>query len=204
MVVVRGPKEAMMRVSGSAKRVGGTLCAFLGVLLLSIGGIAGLATSFNAEALLVVLAGFLALVVGVRLVVQGERAIQTPVPSYTKVMTRAQVLVSVIAVAAVFALMIRNEMRPSLPPYSVVGEQGIVRIVVVPPGVASDDAALWNIAEHLRRSAPTETIQAMFWTDRTTVPTRLPMDDRAMATQVAQININSNSNYRNLRRAPFR
>lgn len=61
-----------MGQSGSGKRVGGSLLAFLGLLLL-LGGLAGLAISFNATALVVVLLGGGSLVAGVRLVRGGER-----------------------------------------------------------------------------------------------------------------------------------
>jgi hypothetical protein len=49
----------------------------------------------------------------------------------------------------------------------VIGRQGLIgRFVIVSPDVASQDDALFEIAEYLRRDIPVQIIQAMFWTDR--------------------------------------
>lgn len=86
------------------------------------------------------------------------------------------------------------------PAYEVVGQQGVVRLVVVASSVASRDDSLYAIADTLRQGTPNQTIQVMFWTDKTTAATSLPLSDRALQTQVAQININPSTGLRQLTR----
>jgi hypothetical protein len=86
------------------------------------------------------------------------------------------------------------------PAFEVVGQQGIVRFVVVSDPVSKQDDALWKIADDLRRDTPNQAIQAMFWTDRRTAATGLPLSDEALRTQVAQINVNPVTSVRELRR----
>jgi hypothetical protein len=191
-----------LRRDGGGIRFGGQAAAVTILALAS--GIMGLTFSLTTAAVLVALAGVGCVVGGVILVRRGERVFQDAIAiSRRATMIRGQILAAVVGVAAMLALLVRSEMRsstPSLPTHLVVGEQGIVRFIVVPPTVAGDDSALWQIAERLRQDAPSQTIQAMFWVDRSVAPTRLPLDDKAMASQVAQVNINPNSGFRELRR----
>ena len=96
------------------------------------------------------------------------------------------VFLGVVVVAVFLTRNILNESERLLPPHTVVGQQGIARMIVVPPDVAGDDAALWQIANYLRLSSRGQMIQAMFWTDHATAARRLPMDDAAMASQIAR------------------
>jgi hypothetical protein len=87
-----------------------------------------------------------------------------------------------------------------VPLHEVVGQQGIVRLVLVSSRIAEQDEALWQIADYLRRDTPGQAVQVMFWTDKASAATGLPLTDRAVETQVAQVNINPASNHRELRR----
>ena len=86
------------------------------------------------------------------------------------------------------------------PPHEVVGQQGIVRFIVLSPELADQDETLWQIAEHLRRDTPNQAIDAMFWTNSGDAATGLPLTARSLETQVAQISINPVTNHRELTR----
>ena len=88
----------------------------------------------------------------------------------------------------------------AVPPHEVVGQQGIVRLIVISPELADQDEALWQIADDLRRDTPNQAIQAMFWTNKADAATGLPLTDRALETQVAQIDINPVTSHRELTR----
>ncbi len=83
-------------------------------------------------------------------------------------------------------------------PFTLTGHQGIVYFVVVSPDVAKSEDNLWRIAEDPLREQRTGAVQAMFWTQELEAPASLPMNDAQVAKQVAQININNRTAFREL------
>lgn len=98
------------------------------------------------------------------------------------------------------ALLLSSCGSSGVPPHEIAGQQGTARFVIVSPATAEDDGQLWRIADHLRQETPNQTIQAMFWIDPAVAPTAFPLSDRAIETQVAQVNINPVTGQRELRR----
>jgi hypothetical protein len=92
------------------------------------------------------------------------------------------------------------ERELALERYDVVGREGVVRLVVVSPGTAEDDAALLRIADALRREIPGETIQMLVWDDPALAATSVPVTGPALEAQRAQVNINPATNQREVRR----
>jgi TM2 domain-containing membrane protein YozV len=86
------------------------------------------------------------------------------------------------------------------PPYTEVGRQGIARFIVMTDAELAKDESLWKVADALQKTSSSGIVQVMFWSNRATTPRSLPMSDVEMATQVAQINVNPNTGFRELKR----
>lgn len=138
-----------------------------------------------------------------------SRVVQTPATVKVRqadwISTTAKVGCAGILVLIVAAVVIGILTNPSSPPttartaapqYHVAGQQGIVYFVVVTPDVAKSESNLWKIAEDLQREGARGAVQAMFWTSEADAPSSLPMNDRHMASQIAQININDRTRFR--------
>ena len=84
--------------------------------------------------------------------------------------------------------------------YTLMRSQGsMARLIVVTPDQAASDAELWAIAEEFHKKS-LGAVQVMVWTSVADAGAGLPLTDRQLQTQVAQININTSTGLRELRR----
>jgi hypothetical protein len=89
----------------------------------------------------------------------------------------------------------------AVPPHRIVQQQGDVRLTVVAPEVAADDAGLLRIAESLLPAMTRRLVMLQVWTDAAMVPDRIEsMTDAQLAARKAVVTINRNTGFRKVER----
>jgi hypothetical protein len=94
--------------------------------------------------------------------------------------------------------------RPEpVPKFRIVAQQGMIRSIVVDEKVATDEAALFKIAESLLPTMPNRAVMLHVWTDARQVPERIEnMTDAQQAARRAIVTINLNTGHRQVNHLP--
>jgi hypothetical protein len=90
---------------------------------------------------------------------------------------------------------------PALPSYTVTGQQGIVRFVVVTPQVAETEANIWAITEALLRQGNRGAVIAIFWSNDADAPRSLAEFEsrpEGQTKEIANVSINLRTAHRDL------
>ena len=96
------------------------------------------------------------------------------------------------SVFGVFVLLVAcGTSPPAKYPWTIVGSQGIARMIFSDPAALKDTRFLGDFVSHLTESGVMS--QLMFFDDRAATPSALPMSDTAMLHLRAQYNYNPNT-----------
>jgi hypothetical protein len=97
-----------------------------------------------------------------------------------------------ISAFVVFVLLVAcGTSAPAKYPWTIVGSQGVARMIYLDPAALKDTQFLGELVSHLTQ--PGTISQLMFFDDRAATPSALPMDDTAMLHWRAQYDYNPNT-----------